>query len=73
MKKSLSVLCAGAMLFALAGCTTQYVMTTTNGHTLVAYGKPEVDANRGITRYVDEYGYTREISSSDVVQVAEKQ
>jgi hypothetical protein len=32
--------CAGAMLALLAGCTSNYVMTTKSGQTIVTQGKP---------------------------------
>lgn len=35
MKKPFICLCAGVMLFTLAGCSTDYVMTTKSGQTIV--------------------------------------
>lgn len=71
MKKSFYVLCAGVMLFTLAGCTTNYVMTTKSGQTIVTHGKPQLDKETGMTSYVDQDGNTREINSSDVSQLVE--
>lgn len=71
MKKSLYVLCAGVMLFTLAGCTTNYVMTTKSGQTIVTHGKPQLDKETGMTSYIDQDGNTREINSSDVSQLVE--
>lgn len=42
MKKSLMVVCAGAMLALLAGCSSNYVMTTKSGQTIVTQGKPKL-------------------------------
>lgn len=69
MKKSLYILGAGAILLALAGCTSNYVMSTKSGQTIVTEGKPQLDKETGMTRYVDQDGNTREINSSDVAQL----
>ena len=56
MKKSLMVVCAGAMLALLAGCSSNYVMTTKSGQTIVTQGKPKLDKDTGMTSYTDESG-----------------
>ena len=71
MKKSLYFLSAGAMLLALTGCTTNYVMTTKSGQTIVTQGKPKLDKETGMTSYTDQDGNAREINSSDVSQLVE--
>lgn len=71
MKKSLMVVCAGAMLALLAGCSSNYVMTTKSGQTIVTQGKPKLDKDTGMTSYTDESGNTRQINSSDVAQLVE--
>ncbi|EMG9922959.1 YgdI/YgdR family lipoprotein [Citrobacter freundii] len=67
MKKPFICLCAGVMLFALAGCTTDYVMTTKSGQTITTQGKPKL----GMTSYTDQDGNAREINSNDVAQLIE--
>ncbi len=71
MKKSLMVVCAGAMLALLAGCSSNYVMTTKSGQTIVTQGKPKLDKDTGMTSYTDESGNQRQIYSSDVAQLVE--
>lgn len=71
MKKPLFYLCAGVMLFALAGCSTRYVMTTKSGQTIVTQGKPQLDKETGMTSYTDQDGNAREINSNDVAQLIE--
>lgn len=71
MKKSLYALCAGLMVLALVGCTTNYVMTTKSGQTIVTHGKPQLDKETGMTSYTDQDGNAREINSSDVAQLVE--
>lgn len=69
MNKPFMVLCAGAMLALLAGCTSNYVMTTKSGQTIVTHGKPQLDKDTGMTSYTDESGNQRQINSSDVSQL----
>jgi hypothetical protein len=71
MKKPFMVICAGAMLALLAGCSSNYVMTTKSGQTIVTHGKPQLDKETGMTSYIDESGNKREINSSDVSQLVE--
>lgn len=71
MKKPFMVICAGAMLALLAGCSSNYVMTTKNGQTIVTHGKPQLDKETGMTSYIDESSNKREINSSDVSQLVE--
>lgn len=71
MKKPLICLCAGVMIFTLAGCTTDYVMTTKQGKTIVIQDKPKLDKETGMTSYTDQDGNKREINSSDVAELIE--
>ncbi len=59
MKKPFMVICAGAMLALLAGCSSNYVMTTKSGQTIVTHGKPQLDKETGMTSYIDESGNKR--------------
>ncbi|EIK1672444.1 YgdI/YgdR family lipoprotein [Salmonella enterica] len=48
MKKLFICSGLGMMFFMLAGCTTNYVMTTKNGQTIVTQGKPQLDKETGM-------------------------
>ncbi|ADO48616.1 YgdI/YgdR family lipoprotein [[Enterobacter] lignolyticus] len=69
MKKPFLFFLAGTVLVALAGCSSNYVMTTKSGQTIVTHGKPQLDKETGMTRYVDQDGNERQINSSDVAQL----
>ncbi|MBV8044399.1 YgdI/YgdR family lipoprotein [Pluralibacter sp.] len=69
MKKPFLFFFAGAMLMALAGCSSSYVMTTKSGQTIVTNGKPQLDKETGMTSYVDQDGNERQINSNDVAQL----
>ncbi len=53
----------GHDVFMLAGCTTNYVMTTKNGQTIVTQGKPQLDKETGMTSYTDQEGNQRKLTA----------
>lgn len=71
MKKLAAVLVAGAMTFTLAACSSNYVMHTNDGRTIVADGKPSVDNDTGMISYKDANGNNQQINRSDVKEMAE--
>lgn len=71
MNKSLICLLLGVGLFGLVGCSSNYVMTTRTGQTIVTKGKPQLDKETGMTSYTDQDGNKREINSSDVAQLVQ--
>ncbi|WP_312269504.1 YgdI/YgdR family lipoprotein [Pseudescherichia sp.] len=72
MKRMAAVLFLGAVSLSLVGCSSDYIMSTKNGEMIVTQGKPEIDKDTGMTRYVDQQGYSRQIKTSDVSQLIEK-
>jgi len=71
MKKLAAVLAACAMTFTLAACSSNYVMHTNDGRTIVAEGKPVVDKDTGMIRYKDANGNKQQINRSDVKEMVE--
>ncbi|MDQ5892706.1 MAG: hypothetical protein QG613_1577, partial [Pseudomonadota bacterium] len=43
-----------ALLFTLAGCSSDYVMATKEGQMLLTQGKPVLDKDTGLLSYTDE-------------------
>lgn len=72
MKIGAIILGAGVMLAGLAGCSSDYIMTTKTGEMIVTQGKPEIDKDTGMTRYRDQSGNERQINTNDVAQMMEK-
>ncbi|WAH51517.1 YgdI/YgdR family lipoprotein [Pseudescherichia vulneris] len=72
MKRIAAALILGAVSLSLVGCSSDYIMSTKNGEMIVTQGKPEIDKDTGMTRYVDQQGYSRQIKTSDVSQLIEK-
>lgn len=72
MKKILAVALIGVAASLLTACSSDYIMSTKSGEMIVTQGKPEIDKDTGMTRYTDVQGTERQINTSDVVQMIEK-
>ncbi|MBP2168091.1 YgdI/YgdR family lipoprotein [Erwiniaceae bacterium BAC15a-03b] len=71
MKKLTAVLAACALTFTLAACSSNYVMHTNDGRTIVADGKPQVDSDTGMISYKDANGNKQQINRTDVKEMVE--
>lgn len=71
MKKLAALIAAGAMTFTLAACSSNYVMHTTDGRTIVASGKPMIDDETGMISYQDANGTKQQINHGDVKEMVE--
>ncbi|CAO97783.1 YgdI/YgdR family lipoprotein [Erwinia tasmaniensis] len=71
MKKLAALIAACAVAFTLAACSSNYVMHTTDGRTIVANGKPTVDDETGMISYKDANGTKQQINRSNVKEMAE--
>ncbi|MCH5465818.1 hypothetical protein ED28_12080 [[Pantoea] beijingensis] len=71
MKKLTAVLAVCAITFTLAACSSNYVMHTNDGRTIVADGKPMVDDETGMISYKDANGNKQQINRSDVKEMVE--
>ena len=73
MKKLSAVLAVCAMAFTLAACSSNYVMHTNDGRTIVSEGKPSVDSDTGMISYKDANGNKQQINRADVKDMVEMQ
>lgn len=71
MKKLSAVLAVCVMAFTLAACSSNYVMHTNDGRTIVSAGKPSVDNDTGMISYKDANGNKQQINRSDVKEMVE--
>ncbi|MGP4129298.1 YgdI/YgdR family lipoprotein [Pantoea tagorei] len=62
-----------AMAFTLAACSSNYVMHTNDGRTIVSEGKPSVDSDTGMISYKDANGNKQQINRADVKEMVEMQ
>jgi len=70
MKKVAAVVSAVALTLTLAACSSNYVMHTNDGRTIVANGKPTTDSDTGMISYTDAYGNKQQINKADVKEMA---
>ncbi|QHP82571.1 YgdI/YgdR family lipoprotein [Pectobacterium odoriferum] len=61
-----------ALLFILAGCSSDYVMATKEGKMLLTQGKPVLDKDTGLLSYTDEQGNQKQINSDQVSQIIQR-
>ena len=59
-------------LFGLAGCASEYIITTTDGQILTSDGKPELDKDTGMLEFTDSEGRKQQIPQSSVKQMLER-
>ncbi|WP_075183173.1 YgdI/YgdR family lipoprotein [Pantoea sp. 1.19] len=71
MKKIAAIFAACAMTLSLAACSSNYVMHTNDGRTIVADGKPMVDDDTGMISYKDANGMKQQINKGDVKEMVE--
>lgn len=71
MKKLAAMLAICTMAFTLAACSSNYVMHTNDGRTIVADGKPSTDNDTGMISYTDAYGNKQQINKSEIKEMAE--
>ncbi|EMW3576199.1 YgdI/YgdR family lipoprotein [Yersinia enterocolitica] len=71
MKKTAAVISALMLTCTLAACSSNYVMHTNDGRTIVADGKPKVDDETGMISYTDANGTEQQINRSEVKEMAE--
>ena len=63
---------AAFTLFALVGCSTEYIITTTDGQIFTAADKPELDEDTGMIEFEDSEGRKQQISQTQVKQMLER-
>lgn len=69
MKKIATVGSAIILAFSLVACSSNYVMHTNDGRTLVADGKPKVDDDTGMISYIDANGDEQQINRANVKEM----
>lgn len=63
---------AALCLFGLAGCSSEYIITTTDSQMLTSDGKPELDRDTGMLEFTDSEGRKQQIPQSNVKQMLER-
>ncbi|MDC9821250.1 YgdI/YgdR family lipoprotein [Pectobacterium polonicum] len=72
MKIQMKMAITLALLFTLAGCSSDYVIATKEGQMLLTQGKPVLDKDTGLLSYTDEQGNQKQINSDQVSQIVQR-
>lgn len=72
MKKLIIATLFGALVAALSGCASDYVIATKEGQMLLTQGKPELDQETGMLSYINEEGHQRQLNNDRVSQIIER-
>jgi hypothetical protein len=72
MKGVLPLTLISALSLSLAGCASDYIMSTKDGRLITSHGKPRLDRETGMYRYEDENGREMQIRAEDIVQIVER-
>ncbi|WP_312240639.1 YgdI/YgdR family lipoprotein [Pantoea sp.] len=73
-KKMLPVIALMLMtgVTALTGCSSNQVMTTNDGRSIITDGKPQIDEETGLISYTDaQTGLTEQINRSQIKNMSE--
>ena len=72
MKKiRFAAMAVSALTLVLVGCSSNYVLHTNDGRTIVTQGKPNVDKDTGMISYKDSTGVKQQINQSEVSTLQE--
>lgn len=63
---------AALCVFSLAGCSSEYIITTSDGQMLTSDGKPQLDEDTGMIEFTDSEGRKQQIPQSNVKQMLER-
>ncbi len=63
---------AAFCLLSLPGCSSEYIITTTDGQMLTSHGKPDLDDDTGMLEFEDSEGRKQQIPQSSVKQMLER-
>lgn len=72
MKKWAVAISAVGLVFAISGCSSNYVMATKDGRMILTEGKPKVDEDTGMISYQDQQGNEIQINRNDISQIIER-
>lgn len=69
MKKLILATCC---VLGLAGCSSEYIIATTDGQLISTDGKPRLDEDTGMYRFEDSEGRDQQIQKDTVKQILER-
>ena len=72
MNKTAAIISACVLTFGLSACSSNYVMHTNDGRTIMTDGKPQIDDDTGLVSYKNaQTGKTEQINRDQVKDMSE--
>jgi len=65
-------LAVGLLAMALSGCTSDYVISTKAGDSIISHGEPDKDRDSGMTSYVALNGDYHLMNTNDIADIRKK-
>ncbi|MDH4582937.1 YgdI/YgdR family lipoprotein [Pseudomonas sp. BN415] len=56
----------------LVGCSSEYLIATTDGQIITTHEKPELDRDTGMLEFEDDEGRSQQIPQAQVKQIIER-
>jgi len=72
MTKWAVAISAIGLVFAVSGCSSDYVMATKDGRMILTEGKPKIDDETGLVSYRDPAGNEIQIDRKDISQIIKR-
>jgi uncharacterized protein YcfL len=63
---------AACCALSLTGCSSEYIIATTDGQLLTSDGKPQLDKDTDMYRFEDSDGRAQQIKKDTVKQILER-
>lgn len=71
-KKTFFIVAMMASVVALSACSSNYVISTNDGHMITTHGKPARDKETGMISYKDTDGNMHQLQQHDVKEIVQK-
>ena len=66
------LLIAIVCIFSLTACSSEYIISTTDGQLLTTSSKPKLDEKSGMYRFEDSEGRDQQVEKTTVKQILER-
>lgn len=71
-KKFVFAVALMASVISITACSSNYVISTKDGHMITTHGKPARDKETGMISYKDADGNTHQLQQHDVKEIVQK-
>jgi hypothetical protein len=72
LNRTIGLLGVVACVWLLTGCSSEYIISTTDGTMITTQGKPKLDEDSGMYKYEDSEGRSGTIKKDEVKQIMER-